>query len=101
MDVKSEEHVTRWRKKPVVIEAAQLTRQVAYDCLRTGQPFAFGRRLSGDWHEGRGIVYNAWVTIDTLEGRMRCEIGDWLIKGIKGELYPCKNDIFEATYEPA
>jgi hypothetical protein len=38
--------------------------------------------------------------VETLEGTMRGEPGDYLIKGVKGELYPCKPDIFEATYEP-
>lgn len=37
--------------------------------------------------------------IDTLEGKMKANIGDWIIKGVKGELYPCKPDIFRATYE--
>lgn len=40
------------------------------------------------------------VTIKTLEGEMRGELGDWIIRGIKGEFYPCKPDIFAATYEP-
>jgi hypothetical protein len=39
--------------------------------------------------------------IPTLEGTMRAEIGDWIITGVKGERYPCKPDIFAATYEPA
>lgn len=39
------------------------------------------------------------MRIQTLEGMMTAEIGDWIIKGIKGEFYPCKSDIFEATYE--
>lgn len=38
--------------------------------------------------------------VDTLEGRMRGEKGDWLITGVKGEQYPCKDDIFKMTYEP-
>jgi len=37
--------------------------------------------------------------IVTLEGEMRADLGDWIIKGVKGEFYPCKPDIFEATYE--
>ena len=39
--------------------------------------------------------------IETLEGTMRAEVGDWIITGVKGERYPCKPDIFAATYEPA
>ena len=41
------------------------------------------------------------ATIQTLEGTMRCNLGDWIIKGVKGEFYPCKPDIFAATYDPA
>ena len=39
--------------------------------------------------------------IETLEGVMSYQPGDWIITGVKGEKYPCKNDIFQATYEPA
>ncbi|KEH89135.1 sugar ABC transporter substrate-binding protein [Clostridium novyi A str. BKT29909] len=39
------------------------------------------------------------VIIHTLEGDMKANVGDWIIKGVKGELYPCKPDIFEKTYE--
>jgi hypothetical protein len=38
--------------------------------------------------------------IPTLEGEMRADVGDWLIKGVAGEFYPCKPDVFAATYEP-
>lgn len=41
-----------------------------------------------------------YLIIATLEGEMLANIGDWIIKGVKGEIYPCKPDIFEATYEP-
>jgi hypothetical protein len=42
----------------------------------------------------------AYLEIDTLEGKMRCDSDGWIIKGVKGEYYPCKPDIFLATYEP-
>lgn len=41
-----------------------------------------------------------WGYIETLEGKMEVNVGDWIIKGVKGEFYPCKDDIFRATYEP-
>ena len=41
------------------------------------------------------------LVIQTLEGDMSAALGDWIIKGVKGEFYPCKPDIFEVTYEPA
>lgn len=41
------------------------------------------------------------IVIETLEGDITASLGDWIIKGVKGEFYPCKPDIFDATYEPA
>lgn len=65
-------------------------------------------------YDGRnGMVISAWsdaqvgesflggLEILTLEGKMTADVGDWIIRGVKGEFYPCKPDIFEATYEPA
>jgi len=46
------------------------------------------------------VVTDQWGEIDTLGGRMRVSPGDYIIRGVKGELYLCKPDIFEATYEP-
>ncbi len=89
----------KFRKKPVVIEAFQLTAERAFDCLAYNKPFEFGLHLSGDFRPVNRTVDAAWVTIKTLEGNMRAELGDWIIKGVKGELYPCKPDIFEATYD--
>jgi len=56
------------------------------------------------WTNAKGIqieVQSGAAFIQTLEGTMRAEPGDWIIKGLRGEIYPCKPDIFEATYEPA
>lgn len=81
----------RFRKKPVVIEAYQYTQQ------RHGN----GRP---DWFQDR-VTSNTIVThedhfiVRTLEGEMRGDLNDWCILGVKGEVYPCKPDIFAATYE--
>jgi hypothetical protein len=73
----------KYRKKPVVIDAEQF--DGTDECAR---------RL--------GLVVTITETgVQTLEGFMRANPGDWIITGIKGERYPCKPDIFEATYEPA
>lgn len=79
---------TRWRKRPVVIDAMQLRIGNAHDVA--------------DWCGGKV----AWVKphvpavdIKTLEGTMRANVGWWVIKGVQGEYYPCDPDIFEATYE--
>jgi len=79
--------MAKYRKKPVVIEAVQWTGENG-SALR-----AFIR--------GAGFVEDGGeIEINTLEGKMIGTIGDWIIKGVKGEFYPCKPDIFEATYEP-
>ena len=90
----------KYRKKPVVIEAVQLTEEVFWD-QQDNEKLVFGRfAFNGSWHPGDRKIYNVYVIIDTLEGRMKAELGDWIIKGIKGEFYPCKPDIFNATYDP-
>lgn len=77
----------KFRKKPVVIEAVQYTGRNAMDVLG----WAKAPEISEDFDGG--------IDIRTLEGTMRADVGDWIIRGIKGELYPCKPDIFAATYE--
>ncbi len=75
----------KFRKRPVVIDAVQFDEH-------SGELPAGVSRAPGD---GIGGVF-----IDTLEGRLYVTHGDWIICGVKGEYYPCKPDIFEATYEP-
>lgn len=84
----------KYRKKPIIIEAMKLTRNIA--------------DVVFDWIGEENISYSnngefredgCFVDIKTLEGTMTAREGDWIIKGIKGEFYPCKPDIFEATYE--
>lgn len=86
----------KYRKKPVVIEAYQYKSPLFKLETFDGVP---------EWlKEARatGLArYNSnnQLTIKTLEGAMRANIGDYIIKGVQGEIYPCKPDIFEATYE--
>ena len=81
--------MTKYRKKPVVVEAVRFTGDVgASDIMDLDV---------GCGHDAeRGCDY---LTIQTLEGEMRGYPGDYIIRGVKGELYPCKPDIFAATYE--
>lgn len=78
----------KFRKRPVVIDAVQWNGRV--------EDFkAFGNvplPISLDPLPA--------LTISTLEGEMRADPGDWIIRGVHGEFYPCKPDIFEMTYEP-
>jgi len=80
----------RFRKKPVEVEAVQWT----------------GSNINELWDVfSAENIYGPteknpdWLIIATLEGDMRADVGDWIIQGVKGELYPCKPDIFDATYE--
>ena len=86
----------RYRKRPVAIEALQLTDSNAGTVaawVNTGGHRAIVR--GGP----RGGSKGATVTIKTLEGDHLAMVGDFIIRGVQGEFYPCKSDIFEATYE--
>ena len=87
----------KFRKKPVVIEAMEWLG----DNLREIIDFT-GLHPSAHkwtWEEYEAVVQTDGLKIFTLEGVMMADKGDWIIKGIKGEFYPCKPDIFKATYE--
>lgn len=85
-------YLMKFRKKPVEIEARQLTSTNAGEIAS----WCFGNVRGGPGGGSR----DGSVLIDTLEGQMVASVGDWVIEGIHGEFYPCKPDIFEATYEP-
>lgn len=76
----------RYRKKPVIVEA-----------------FKWGTDVVPEWWENLGGTTIAPASgsafIPTLEGTMEARVGDYIIQGVQGEIYPCKPDIFEATYE--
>lgn len=82
-----------YRKKPIEIEAFQVPPEGEY-CSE--EMSAFLNQSDRDMESNA----NGTLTIYTLEGTMTAEPGDYIIKGIQGELYPCKPDIFEVTYEP-
>jgi hypothetical protein len=96
----------QYRKKPVVIEAFQMTRERCNDTSDwpawlhdawNGEPNKSGtlqRRMPFDSNP------TGELEIVTLEGIHRVNWGDWIIRGVQGELYPCKPEIFAATYEP-
>lgn len=87
--------MAKFQKKPVVIEAFQWTT----DVNQKEDPQWLARRLGGSVRiEGVGTP-EVCMKIDILEGTMTASPGDWIIQGVSGELYPCKPDIFELTYE--
>lgn len=83
--------MSKFRKRPVVIEAMQFTSESRNQCFRF---------VTCNCAPTFDVSHNPTLTIQTLEGNMTAVDGDWIIKGIKGEFYPCKPDIFAATYEP-
>lgn len=95
--------MAKWRKKPVVIEAIQITNEIgslsempawAEEAVKISTMYKVHETV------GDEIVCRGW-NIETLEGTMRADLGDYIIRGIKGEIYACKPDVFAATYEPA
>lgn len=83
----------KYRKKPVVIEALQFIDET--NRLVELSDFIDNQDLRVDYHNPENPV----IKLKTLEGEMTASVGDFIIKGIKGEFYPCKPDIFEKTYE--
>lgn len=80
--------VGKWRKRPVVVDAVRLDHA--------------NRDEVAPWCSGRASEADAGaLLIDTLEGTMVAAPGDWIIRGVAGEVYPCRADISAATYEPA
>lgn len=79
----------KFRKKPVEIEAIQFSEDTIPNDIAL-------------WCGGvaRSVDYGAYeIVIETLEGEMTAQEGDWIIRGVKGEYYPCKPDIFDLTYD--
>ena len=88
----------KYRKKPVIVEAFQVTKEMILD---DSFPKNCKARIgSKHWHPGRRKLFEYKCKIETLEGDMKVLIGDWIITGVNGEQYPCKPDIFEKSYEP-
>lgn len=81
----------KYRKKPVIIEAFRFGFE--------DEPYWFIEYCEDNDVFIRRGSWGGFCYINTIEGKMKAEIGDYVIKGVKGELYPCKPDIFELTYE--
>ena len=84
----------KYRKKPVVIEAVRLGESP--ESLEQVVAFCASPSVFVD-HDSEN--HSHLLSIHTLEGTMQARVGDWIIRGVKGELYPCKPDIFAATYD--
>jgi hypothetical protein len=102
--------MSKFRKRPIVIEARQWDGNVEGMMAWVADADHEARkRKGGDLHERQdhqvihfsGVPPQMNLEIQTREGRMSAAPGDWIICGIDGEIYPCKPEIFDATYEPA
>lgn len=91
----------KYRKKPVVIEAVQLCKNNIKEVLEfMGQKVDLNCDMAFQrWEEYCNLVKEEGLTIHTLEGDMIAYIGDYIIKGVNSEMYPCKENIFIKTYE--
>lgn len=86
-----------YRKKPVVVEAFQLNSRGLVEEDWFWDAVSKNKIITHEF--GKFHSYDAWCEIYTLEGIMIAETGDYIIRGVQGEIYPCKPDIFEKTYE--
>jgi hypothetical protein len=75
----------KYCKLPVVVEALQYDGHNGYEIQ--------------DWSNHEVVVTNSSILVETLEGVMKANIGDYIIKGVRGEFYPCKPDVFKLTYK--
>lgn len=89
--------MARFRKKPVTIDAFRWAGGPAEAAVAIRWILDSG----GLAHYATTNLEHGRIVISTLEGEMQATPGDWIIKGVAGEFYPCKPDIFEQTYEPA
>lgn len=98
--------MTKYRKKPIEIEAFQMTKERRWD--NSEWPEWLNKAWQLEWNEPgslfcideNGLIGpGERLCITTLDGTHSVTFGDWIIQGVAGELYPCKPDIFEKTYE--
>lgn len=90
--------VKRYRKKPIEVEAVQYTGNNGFSIERWSQRAVIGTPVL---EPTEANPTGSYLQIKTLEGVMTAIVGDWIIKGVQGEFYPCKPDIFEETYSDA
>ena len=82
----------KFRKKPVIVEALQFKDDAKF---LSKLSVLIGKTIKVNYKNKRTPI----LKIKTLEGIMSAKIGDWIIRGVKGEFYPCKPDIFKETYD--
>jgi len=89
--------VQKYRKKPIIIEAVKYTGHNGWYIIDWAKDNIIENPISIEKYGTE--PKDRYLSINTLEGTMIANVGDYIIRGIKDELYPCKPDIFEATYD--
>lgn len=93
--------IKKYVKKPIEVESIQLTKEniiEVFDFL-DGANYKETKSVEELEDFSQMMLKQGYIEIETLEGYMKANFGDYIIKGVKGEFYPCKPDIFESTYE--
>ena len=92
--------IKSYAKKPVVIQALRWTGSNLKEIITFtyGPPDVRSVPAAMKWEEYEDLVEKEGLKIYTLEGKMSASVGDYIIKGVRGEFYPCRKDIFEETY---
>ena len=92
--------IKSYTQKPIVIQALQWTGSNLEEIITftDGSPDVRSEHADMKWEEYKDLVEKEGLKIYTLEGKMNANVGDYIIKGVRGEFYPCKQDIFEETY---
>ena len=91
----------RYRKKPIEIDAVQIWKGLVQKPHMMPNWLA-DAMLTGRWYpstSGANEEEKSFFIVKTEEGKMRGEWGDWIVRGVEGELYPCRDSVFQATYE--
>jgi len=89
--------MAKFRKRPVEIEAVRV-KEAIKAVVKDWSALPWW--LANAYDDGKIVFIGESIFIKTLEGEMQAKVDDWIIRGIAGELYPCKGEIFEATYDP-
>lgn len=90
----------KFRKRPVVVEAVQYTEHDAREIMIGLVDTFFGHPAQRVTTEEGAVVRTGKIMVRTLEGPLLASPGDWIVRGIQGEEYPVKPEVFEKTYEP-
>ena len=93
--------IKKYVKKPIEVESIQLTKENIVEVFNflDGANYKETKSVEELGDFSQMMLKQGYIEIETLEGIMKANFGDYIIKGVKGEFYPCKPDIFQATYE--